>query len=121
MEATKTILLVEEKGDWRDLLIHVIERCGYNVIVLTEPQAIGEAMRVHPDLIWFDLDLLGSSGESLLAQLHADPSAAHIPIICEATYGDHHEFSHLLLAGAREVLYKPFDLTDLPSILRSNL
>ena len=119
--SSKTILVVEEKGDWGDLLIQVIERSGYEVIAVNKPEGIAEALPVHPDLIWLDLDLLRGVAENLLAQLHDDPSTTDIPVICEAACGDYYSVRRMLSAGAKEVLYKPFDLSDVPSILRNNL
>lgn len=119
--SNKTILVVEEKSDWRDLLIQIIERSGYKVVAVSKPEGIAAALPAHPDLIWLDLDLLSEVAENLLAQLHDDPSTTDIPVICEATYGDDYRVRRVISAGAKEVIYKPFDLSDLPSILRSNL
>ena len=119
--AKKTVLVVQQKNDWRDLLVHVIERCGYNVIALTDLEAITGATRPGLDLILLDLDLLNEQAEVAITQLQKDPWTKHIPIVCEARYGNDLLVWRAIQAGAKEILYKPFDLSDLPSILRKNL
>ncbi len=117
----RTILLVEGKSDWRDLLSQVIQRCGYNLVRIDELERIPRAANALPDLIFLDLDLLGERAEAIVAEIRADVTTRHIPIICEGSYGSGHKMDRIILAGAREALYKPFDLSDLPSIIRSSL
>jgi DNA-binding response OmpR family regulator len=117
---TRTILLVEGKREWRDLVSQVIQRCGYEVVQIDELERIHNAITARPDLILLDLDLLGERAESVVIELRSDLTMRHIPILCQGTYGNSYKI-RIISAGAREVLYKPFDLSDLPSILRNNL
>jgi len=39
----------------------------------------------------------------------------------QTTYDDHRGVRYAREAGAKEVLYKPFDLSELPAILRKHL
>ena len=116
-----TILLVERKSDWHDLLSQVIERCGYNLVYIDQPEEIPNAVNAGPNLILLDLDMLGDRAETVVAELRSDLTTRHIPVICEGTYGSGYKTDRIVLAGAREVLYKPFDLSDLPTILRDGL
>ncbi len=117
----ETILLIERKGNWRDLLHQVIERIGYDALGVDNPEDIPRAMTARPDLILLDLDLLRESAEAVVSKIHQDPATRDVPIICQAIYGNSYQIDRIISAGAREVLYKPFDLSDLPSILRENL
>lgn len=117
----RTILLVEGKGEWRDLLSQVIQRCGYEVVQIDELERIHNAITAVPDLILLDLDLLGDRAQNLVTEVRSDLTTRHIPIICEGTYGNRYKIDRIISAGAREVLYKPIDLSDLPSILRNYL
>jgi CheY-like chemotaxis protein len=117
----KTVLLAQQKNDWRDLLVHVIERCGYDVIATSNPEAVTESMSAGFDLILLDLELLKERAEIVIAAFQKDPSTRHIPIICQTRYGNDRAAQQVIQAGAKEILYKPFDLTDLPSILRRYL
>ncbi len=117
----RTILLVEGKSEWRNLLSQVIERCGYEVVPIDELERVHDAITARPDLILLDLDLFGEKAENLVMEVRSDLTTIHIPVIFEGTYGNRYKIDRIILAGAREVLYKPFDLSDLPSILRNNL
>ncbi len=117
----RTILLVEQKGNWRDLLNQVIQRTGYEAVGIDDPEEIPKAMTARPDLILLDLDLLRETAEAVVKKIHQDPLTRDIPIICQAIYGNDYQIDRIISAGAREVLYKPFDLSDLLSILRDNL
>ncbi len=118
---SKTILVLEQKSDWRDLLIHIVEGCGYKVIAIGDPREIAEAIRNGPDLILLDIGLLNEQAETIITNLQKDPATKSTPILCLATYGGEWPISQVIKAGAKEVLYKPFDLSDLPSILRKHL
>jgi CheY-like chemotaxis protein len=116
------ILVAEEKSDWRDVVVYILQRCGYNVIeVDDEPDRIVEAMSTDPDVILLDTDLLGKRAEVVIAQLQKDSSSKRVPIICQATDANDWLTERFIKAGATEVLSKPYDLTDLPSILRKCL
>lgn len=119
----KKILIVESKDEWRDLLALVARRSGYEVIeASTGEKAIDQAMAVNPDLILLDLGLPKMGGIEVIQQLKTDLVAKNIPVIVETFYGDNvYHVRDAIKAGAKEVLYKPFDLSDLPSILRQNL
>ncbi len=104
------------------MLVYILQRCGYNVIeVDDEPDRIAEAMSTGPDVILLDTDALGEKAEVLIAQLQNDSSSKSIPIICQATEGNDWLAKRFIKAGATEVLFKPYDFTDLPSILRKFL
>lgn len=117
-----SILVAEENKDFRDVVVHILQRCGYNVTeVDDEPDRILEAMSTGPDVILLDTDVLGKRAEVIIAQLQKDSSTKGIPIICQATDGNDWLAKRFIKAGATEVLFKPYDLTDLPSILRKCL
>lgn len=119
---SKKILIVENGDDWRRLLAFVIQHSGFEVIeATTGPKAIDQAMAANPDLILLDLSLPEMSGIEVIKQLRMDLVTKNIPVVIETAYGDETSVRQAIKAGAREVLYKPFDLSDLPSIVRQNL
>ena len=120
--ATKKILIVEEEGDWRELLTRVISRSGYHVIeVNSGVKAIDQATAVHPDLILLDLGIPGMSADQIIGKLKMNSSTKDIPVIVQTSVDDPGGVRHAMDAGAKQVLYKPFDLTELPAILRKHL
>ncbi len=120
--APKKILVIEEKGDWLDLLKYIASRGGYQVIeASSDLDSIREAIANRPDLILLNLKYLGANAIKILSSLHVDESTKDIPVIIEVPDGDEEFVRQALHAGAKQVLCVPFDLTDLPSILRQNL
>ncbi len=121
IDGKKTVLLAQRTSDWRDLLIHVIQQCGYDVIAVNSAEGVTEALRHDVDLILLDLELVKEQAAILIAQLQKNQSTRDIPIICETRYGDPLLVIRVIEAGAKEILYKPFPLIDVPSIFQRNL
>ena len=117
----KKILLVEEEDDWRDLLTMVIARSGYEVIqATTGSEAMIQAAAANPDLILLNLGVPGIGADNIMSQLKINPSTRDIPVIVETVQADNPDVRLAVRAGAKEVLCKPFDLGDLPGILRNH-
>jgi CheY-like chemotaxis protein len=116
----KIILIADHEDDWRDLLGMVIRRCGYEVIeAKTGQEALDRAMSGNPSLILLDVGLPEIDGHEVMAHLKMNTATRNIPVffqIAEASAEDIRRPD-----GAKEVLYKPFDLGDLPAILRKYL
>ncbi len=100
------VLVAEPKGDCRDVVVYILQRCGYHVIEV-EPDRIAKAMSTDPDAIPLDTDVLDKRAEAVIAQLHKDSCSKRIPIICQATNGDDWLAERFIKAGATEVLFKP--------------
>lgn len=117
--SSKIVLIAEHEDDWRDLLVMVTRHCGYEVIeAKTGREAIDRAMFENPSLILLDFGLPEINGHEVMAQLKMNAATRNIPVFFqfEATAQDIRRPD-----GANEVLYKPFDLGDLPGILRKYL
>ncbi len=115
-------MVVENPGDWRDLLTQIIVRSGYEVIQVDSGQdAIDQAAAVQPDLILLDFGLANVSPDQILTGLGMNPSTKNIPVIAQTMFDDRAAPRCAVEAGIKEVLYKPFDLSELPGILRKHL
>ena len=116
----KTILIAEHEDDWRDLLSMVARRCGYEVIeAKTGQEAIERALFGNPSLILLDFGLPEINGQEVMVRLKMNAATRNIPVffqVPEASAQDIHRPD-----GVKEVLYKPFDLGDLPAIFRKYL
>ena len=120
--ATKRILIVEDGGDWRELLTRVIDRSGYQVIETSSGlEAIDQAKALHPDLILLDSGTPGMRVDQVIRELRMDLSTKDIPVIVQTAFDDHNGARYATESGAKDVLYKPFDLSELPAILRKHL
>ncbi len=77
-----TILIVEDNPDNRQLVRFILEREGYQI--LEAPDGLkGVAMvRQHmPDLVLLDLAIPEMDGWDVAAELQADPTTKHIPLV----------------------------------------
>jgi len=82
------MLVIEEKGDWLDLLKYIASRGGYQVIEASSDfDSIREAIASRPDLILLNLKYLGANAIEILSSLHVDESAKDIPVIIEVPDG----------------------------------
>ncbi|HEX9143881.1 MAG TPA: response regulator [Candidatus Binatia bacterium] len=118
----KKILLVEQAEDWQELLTLVIRRSGYELVEAnTGQKALVEAKSVIPDLILLDLGLPSMSGFEVMAELKRHSATKNIPVLVQTDHGNKEHVGRAIKAGAKDVLYKPFDLGDLPTILRNHL
>jgi putative two-component system response regulator len=110
------ILIVDDEPSIVKLLQTVLEADGYTRVRSTpDPAAAGPmAEEVPPDLVLLDLHMPGIDGFQLIEQLNAAAAAEkEIPILM-LTGDDGEETKRRALAlGARDIITKPFDQTEL--------
>lgn len=97
-------------------------RKSYEVVEVDSGQdTIEQAAAVQPDLILLDLGLPAVSADQIITGLRMNFSTKDIPVIAQTVFDDHTGSRCAVQAGVKEVLYKPFDLSELPTILRKHL
>ena len=122
MSTRKKILIVEDNEDCRELQTVVVRRLGYKVIEANNgAAAIKEALAEKPDLILMDLSMPKMSGEDAIVQLKNLPSTREIPVIICTAYDADPRVNRAIVAGAVEVLHKPFKYSDLEHLLRKHI
>src|SRR6266576_1233485 len=116
------ILVVDDNSDGRELFALVLRRSGYVVVeAATGLDALDQTHATHPDLILMDLCLPKMSGDAATAQLKADPSMRHIPVIvCTALRGGALT-ERASAAGAVEILHKPISFKAMDAVRRYSL
>jgi CheY-like chemotaxis protein len=122
----KKILIVDENDASRESLGAFVKGLGYEVVeAVTGPEAIDRASSIHPDLIMMDLRLPGMNGDEATARLKANMSTRNIPVVINTGWTTacnvEERANRALLAGAAEILYKPFHLSMLRDVLRTYL
>ncbi len=121
MEA-RTILVVEDETDIRNLITYNLEKEGYRVLTA----ATGEAgLRLagdrKPDLVLLDLMLPGVDGLDVCKQLKAGERTSGIPIIMVSARGEESDIVVGLELGADDYVSKPFSPRILLARVRSVL
>ncbi len=103
----RRVLVIEDDPDHQRLLAAILEPAGYTVTAIDFTLgATVLARRVQPDLILLDLGMPYRSGGALLAELRADPTLAHIPVLVVSAFADC--LTAEQRAQAASVIAKPF-------------
>jgi CheY-like chemotaxis protein len=117
--ARKFVLVVDDDPDIRESLETVLGIHGHPVATAADGTEAIEVLRRQPGppcLILLDLMMPGMNGFELRAELEADPSFSHIPIIIITGAGVLVDDKASSLRA--EVLRKPFDLKALLSTVK---
>jgi len=108
----RTILVVEDHSDARELIAAVLESAGGRVVTAASAEeAIETGRRIRPDALVADLGLPGEDGYALLTRfqaLHPD-----VPAIALTAYARSTDRERALAHGFRRYVIKPIDPTEL--------
>lgn len=104
----KTILVVDDKIENRELIsFHLIQN-GYQVIKAESGHAALEAIRLeNPDLVLLDIKMPGMDGIETLKKIKT--MAHSIPVAMVTAVWDENEAKKAMEAGAFEYITKPID------------
>ena len=119
----RTVLVVEDHDDARELIIAVLEGEGASVLsASTAQEAIAHATAVRPDVLVADLGLPGQDGYELLRRLRT--MMPKIPALALTAYARATDRERVLAAGFQQHVVKPVDpqelLQSIAALLRSN-
>jgi len=118
----KTIFVVEDEEDIRELIHYHLKREGYRVEGTGDGQeALKMIARKIPDLIVLDLMLPGLDGLEICRTLKKEPRTAGIPIIMATAKGEESDIVAGLELGADDYVTKPFGVKILVARIRAVL
>src|SRR6185436_8676265 len=110
----KTILVVEDSDEIRELLGFVLEAEGYQVVALEDGCDVVETAREQqPVLITLDLALPGKDGWAIVRELQEDDKTRDIPILVISAYT--RELDAPLRRRVARVISKPFYINQVVS------
>lgn len=118
------ILMVDDDVSCLCLLESVLRRLGFpNLRLLQDASLIvPECESYQPDLIITDLDMPKLDGIGLLEQVRAHfPAETFLPVLVLTGYSEPHLKRRALLAGASDLLFKPFDAHEIQVRIRNLL
>jgi CheY-like chemotaxis protein len=117
-DAVKKILIVEDVGFNRDLLIQILDE-DYAVVTADDGAAgVAKAVAERPDLVLMDLSLPVIDGWEATRRIKADPSTASIPVIALTAHAMSGDEEKAKAAGCDDFLTKPVDEDLLFAALR---
>ncbi|MCA1592086.1 MAG: response regulator [Acidobacteria bacterium] len=124
MTPEKTILLVEDEKDIRDLTSRYLTMQGYRVVEAGDgEEAIALARSVLPALIMMDINLPKVDGITAAILIRRIPELSQVPIITNSADGlrgiELYSKERLTELGGGQIEYlpKPIDLDELEELL----
>ena len=111
--ARAEILIVEDHPTMREAMRLILETAGFDTREASDGRtALSMARERPPDIMFLDLNIPGTSGTDVLAELKGDEATRDVRvIIITATGEEGREF--MLSLGADDYFSKPFPPTEL--------
>ncbi len=110
----KTILIVEDHADMRELLISVVKLMGYSPVAVDNgKQALEKAVSEQPDLILLDIMMPLMDGRETARALRSNPQTKGISILAATALSRDSDLKGCLAAGCNEFIVKPFTCQEL--------
>ena len=108
----KSVMLLEDHADSRDLLVEALRKSGADVIAFGSPgEAFAALDRVRPSVIVADIALPGEDGYSFIRRVraHSIPSIQSTPAIAVTAYATSPDRMEALAVGFQQHVPKPVD------------
>jgi CheY-like chemotaxis protein len=115
----KKIMIIEDDAGVQDVFRLLLEKAGYETIILTDGNAIIQNNFEHPDLILLDRQLSGIDGLDICTYLKNKVETRHIPVIMTSATTNVGRLARL--AKADDFIEKPFRSRELMDMIRNHL
>jgi CheY-like chemotaxis protein len=113
------LLVVSADSEERQRLAGLLQGHERKVLeAVSGADGLDAAREVHPDAIVLDLPLADMAGLDLCSQLHADGHTGDIPLLVILEHGDMASIEAAFEAGAKNVLSRPFTITEFEQKVR---
>jgi CheY-like chemotaxis protein len=110
-EASRDLLIVEDNRQNLELVQFLLEEAGHRVRSATDARgARAELERLVPDLVLMDMQLPGTDGLELVAELRGDPRFRHLPIVALTAHALRGDRERFLAGGCDGYIAKPIDV-----------
>jgi two-component system, OmpR family, alkaline phosphatase synthesis response regulator PhoP len=116
------ILVVEDDHDIACLIVHYIEKAGWQAdVAASGPQGLAQARQMTPDCVVLDVMLPGMDGLEVCRALRGEAATAAIPIIMLTARAEETDRIVGLELGADDYVSKPFSPGELVARIRALL
>lgn len=120
--SAKTVLVVEDDRDIRDMLVFSLQRASYSVVETeSAEQALDKLGVMLPDIILVDWMLPGMEGPELVRRIRKDELTMNIPVIMLTARGEEADKLRGFDNGADDYLTKPFSPKELMARMKALL
>ncbi len=118
---TKTVLIVEDYVDIRNMMKFLLQGYGYQVLEAADGnEAVESVQKTIPDLILMDLSLPNMDGLTATQVIRKIAGLGKIPIIAVTAYGNSY-YRRAIEAGCDDLINKPLDFDKLEPLLEQYL
>src|SRR5262245_10260540 len=116
------VLIVEDEADLAWLERFYLEAAGYEERIAHEGSAALEAMPdAVPDVLVLDVMVPNMDGWTILAEARELPGAERMRVVLVSAMSSSRVEAQVEAFGVREVLMKPFDMSDLVRAVEETL
>ncbi|MDA8122732.1 MAG: response regulator transcription factor [Deltaproteobacteria bacterium] len=118
----RSILIVEDEKEIRNLLAHYLGKDGFRVCVAPDGETgFAIARKEKPDLILLDILLPRMDGLDVLRRIRADGETARTPVVMLTAKGDETDRIVGLELGADDYITKPFSPREVVARIKAVL
>ena len=115
----KTLLIIEDDGNIRELLRLYLEQEGYTVESASDgAEGLRAFKRIHPDLVLLDVMMPQMDGWQVIKEIRA---ISKTPVIMLTAKGETFDKVSGLELGADDYITKPFSMRELLARVKANI
>ncbi len=116
------LLIVDDSGPTRKLLVRHLQRAGYTTAeATTGRQALEMIAAQRPDLVLLDILMPEMNGYEVLERIKSDPELRDLPVIMISALEDTDSIARCIEMGAEDHLPKSFNPTVLKARIGASL
>ena len=116
------VLIVEDNVDNFELVRFLLERAGYEVLSAANGvEGVDAAKREQPDLVLMDLSMPEMDGWKATAQMKAEETTRHIPVLALTAHTLPSERKRAIDAGCDGYISKPINVASFDKLVATLL
>jgi CheY-like chemotaxis protein len=124
-EESRDVLIIEDNRQNLELVQFLLEEAGHRVRSAGDARgARAELARELPDLVLMDMQLPGTDGLELVAELRQDPRFRSLPIVALTAHALRGDRERFLAGGCDGYIAKPIDVStftvEVEAVLREH-
>lgn len=115
------ILIVDDSATMRGMIKRTLEICGLDVGAIHEAangiEALAQMAQHTVDVVLLDINMPVMNGLQLVERIRDDERLRNVPVVIASTEGSEQRIEHLMAAGARGYIRKPFRPEQIRDVL----
>lgn len=117
----KTILIVDDTEDTREVMRIILEMCGYFIIEAADgSEAVKNTIEQNPDLVLMDVSMPIMDGLTATKVIRSLTNKTQLPIIALTAHGKNY-YKRVIEAGCNDLIPKPVDFDALQPVIQRYL